>query len=78
MLVSPHTRPFHPHAEAHSAGHTHSKKRVNVHQFFYGHVLGTETGHVVGHVTDDGIITAIITIGDDSYYVEVSSHCICI
>ena len=72
LFLSPHTRPFHPHAEVHSAsGPTHSRKRINVHQFFHGHVIGIEISHVIAHVTDDGLITAVIMIGDHLYYVEV-------
>ena len=26
---------------------------------------------MIAHVTDDGVITAVIRVGDDSYYIEV-------
>ena len=50
---------------------THSRRPINVDQFLHGRVFGVESSHVIAHVTDDGVITAVIRVGDDSYYIEV-------
>ena len=68
-MLSPNTRSFHPFLKIKSSDHQHV---VNYHQFLHGHVFGSEFSHVTAHMTDEGIVTAIITVDDEVYYIEVS------
>ena len=71
-MLSPNTRSFHPFLQTKSSDHQHV---INYHQFLQGHVFGLEFSHVTAHMTDEGIVTAIITIDDEVYYIEVSYSC---
>ena len=54
----------------------HSNHNIRFDQFFSGHVLGEESSHVIAHVTTDNILTAVIRIGFETYYIEVSNDII--
>lgn len=69
LLLRPHTKPFHPRSNVHYSNDI--KKPVNVYQFHEGHVIGAGSSHVIAHLTDDGILTAIIMMDHDVYYIEV-------
>ena len=36
-------------------------------------MFGEISSHVIAHVTEEGVVTAIIDIGDETYYIEVNS-----
>ena len=54
----------------HSNGSQH-RIPIQYNQFMRGHVFGEISSHVIAHVTDEGVVTAIIDIGKETYYIEV-------
>ena len=69
-MLRPHATPFHSRSNVHYGNHY--KAPIDVYQYHHGHVIGVEPSHVISHMTNDGVLTAVIMTEDDWYYIEVS------
>jgi disintegrin and metalloproteinase domain-containing protein 17 len=52
--------------------HQHSNHAIRYDQFYSGRIAGEYGSHVIAHVTDEGVVTAIIRTPQESYYIEPS------
>ncbi|XP_019849541.1 PREDICTED: ADAM 17-like protease [Amphimedon queenslandica] len=68
LQLSPTIESFHPSLQSQSS------HPINFSEFFHGHVFGAEFSDVTAHMTEDGIMTAIIVLDIETYYVEPSSR----
>ena len=65
LILSPTIESFHPLLQSRSS------HPINFSEFFCGHVFGAEFSNVTAHVGRDGLITAVIVMDTETYYIEV-------
>ena len=74
LELTPHEGLFSPNFQVISHDENGKPKRhfINVYQFYDGRVHGEDKSHAWVHVDDDGIVTATITVENETYHIEPS------
>lgn len=74
LELSPHESLFSPTFQviSHNGSSKPKHHYINLYQFYIGRVHGEEKSHAWVHVDDDNIVTATITLENETYHIEPS------
>lgn len=74
LELTPHEGLFSPNFQviSHNGNGKLNRHFINVYQFYNGQVHGNNRSHAWVHIDDDNIITATITVENDTYHIEPS------
>lgn len=72
LLLNPTTESFHPFLQARSYNQNGYRNHpIHFDHFLQGHVFGEESSDVTCHVTEEGVVTGVIRVASETYYIEV-------